>query len=131
MVKKWIVMILLTFCLCFACVYETKYINKTFGELINTLETLQIELAENKDEINKEYLVTKSYKIHENWKKNIRKIKCIIWHTGIKDVEVSLARIPIFVEENEYADAYAEIAGLIDYVAHYLDDFSVSLENIL
>ena len=49
---------------------------------------------------------------------------------GIKDIEVALARIAVYVEENDFTEAYAETASLIDYVAHYLDDFRVSTENI-
>jgi len=131
MVKKWIVMISLSSILIIGCIYETKYINKSFENLINSLETLQIEITENKDKIDTDYLIEKSYNLHESWHKKIKNIKCIIWHTGVKDIEVGFARIAAFVEENEYTDAYAEIASLIDYIAHYLDDFKISIENIL
>ena len=36
----------------------------------------------------------------------------------------------VYIEENDFTEAYAETASLIDYVAHYLDDFKVSTENI-
>ena len=71
-----------------------------------------------------------TYQIHDDWHKRIGVLKCLIWHTGIKDVEVGLAKISVYVEENEYTDAFSEIASLIDYLAHYLDDFRISAENI-
>ncbi len=131
MVKKWIVMIVLTALLVTSCILESSYINKSFSWLINSLETLEIELTENKEKIDTEELTDKAYAIHENWHKRVKILKCLIWHTWIKDVEIGLARIAVYVEENDYTEAYAEIASLIDYCAHYSDDFRISGENIL
>jgi hypothetical protein len=54
MVKKWIIMSILAIILVTGCVFESKYINSSMNGLINSLETLQIELAENKDKIDTE-----------------------------------------------------------------------------
>lgn len=131
MVKKWIVMISLTLILIVGCCFESKYINNSFGRLINTLETFQIELTENKEKIDTEENIAKAYSIHNDWHAKLGGLKCLIWHTGLKDIEVSLAKISTYVSENDYTESYAEIASLIDYVAHYLDDFKISAENIL
>ena len=131
MVKKWIVMITLTIVLVVGCILESNYINKSFNWLINSLETLQIELTENKEKIDTDELVKKAYGVHENWHKKVKVLKCLIWHTWIKDVEIGLARIAVYVEEDDYTEAYAELASLIDYCAHYSDDFRISAENIL
>ena len=130
MVKKWIIMISLSIFLIAGCIIESVYVNKSFNALINNLESLQIELAENKENCDSEELIDKAYKIHNEWDKKTKVLKCLIWHSGIKDVEVGMARICVYVEENNYTEAYAEIASLIDYCAHYLDDFSISAENI-
>ena len=124
-------MITLSILLIVGCIVESNYVNRAFRELINSLETLQIELTENKDKIDTEELITKSYQIHETWHKKVRILKSLIWHTGIKDAEIGLARISVYVRENDYTEAYAEIASLIDYIAHYADDFVISLENVL
>ncbi len=131
MVKKWIVMITLTAILVTGCILESSYINKSFNWLINSLESLEIELTENKEKIDTEELINKAYSIHENWHKKLKVIKCLIWHTWVKDIEIGLARIAVYVEENDYTEAYAELAALIDYCAHYSDDFRISQENIL
>lgn len=123
-------MIILSIILVIGCVFETKYVHNSLGWLINSLETLQIEITENKEEINTEELIDLSYSIHEKWHKKVKLLKCLIWHTGIKEAEVGLARISVYIKENDYTEAYAEIASLIDYSAHYLDDFSVTAENI-
>ena len=68
--------------------------------------------------------------MHIEWDKKTRVLKCLIWHSGVKDVETGLARVSIYVEENDYKEAAAELASLIDYCAHYLDDFHLSVENI-
>lgn len=130
MVKKWIVMICLAILLAFGCVFESLYVHKSLNWLINSLESLQIELSENKENINTDKFINDANEIHLKWHKKVKLLKCLIWHTGIKDVETGLARIAVYIEENEYTEAYAEIASLIDYLAHYLDDFRIAVENI-
>ena len=130
MVKKWIIMVTLSILLVVGCVFESIYVNKSFEWLINSLESLQITIAENKDKIDEDSIIKKSYQIHDVWHKKAKVLKCLVWHTGIKDVETGFARISVYIEENDYTEAYAEIATLIDYTAHYLDDFRISTENI-
>lgn len=131
MVKKWIVMLAITAALVVGCIFESKYINDSFNWLINSLESLQIEITENKESIDQKEIIADAYSIHENWHKKIKVLKCLIWHSWIKDIELGLARIAVYIEENDYTEAYAETASLIDYCAHYSDDFKVTEENIL
>lgn len=130
MVKRWIVMIVLTILLIVSCILESKFVNSSFDWLINNLETIQIELTENKEKIDTEKFINDIYTLHNEWHKKVKLLKCLIWHTNIKDVEIGLARISVYIEENNYTEAYAEIASLIDFSAHYLDDFRISTENI-
>lgn len=124
-------MLVIALSLGIGCFFESQYINKSFHWLINSLETLQIELTENKEKIDTEKLVSDAYGIHEQWHDKVGLLKCLIWHTWIKDIELGLARIAVYTEENDFTEAFAETASLIDYCAHYSDDFKVSLENIL
>lgn len=130
MVKKWIIMISLLIVMIVGCIIETNYVNSSFKWLINSLETLQIEITEQKENIDDEKFVSLAYEIHDQWNQKVKTLKCLIWHSGIKDVEIGLARIAVYVKENNYTEASAEIGSLIDYLAHYLDDFVVSTENI-
>ncbi|MBP3581966.1 MAG: DUF4363 family protein [Clostridia bacterium] len=130
MVKKWIIMLSLILILVAGCIIESIYVNKSFEWLINSLESLQITITENKESIDNQEIINTSHKIHEEWHKRVKVLKCLIWHTGIKDVETGFARISVYIEENDYTEAYAEIATLIDYTAHYLDDFRISIDNI-
>ena len=123
-------MIILSIILVVGCVLESIFVNKSFDWLINSLETIQIELTENKDSIDSEKFITDIYDLHNEWNNKVKTLKCLIWHTNIKDIEIGLARIAVYIEENNYTEAYAEIAALIDFSAHYLDDFRVSFENI-
>ncbi len=124
-------MILIAVSLVVGCIFESRYINKSFDWLINSLESLQIEITENKDSIDTEEFVNDSYSIHENWHIKTKVLKCLIWHTWVKDIELSLAKISVYISENDYTEASAEIASLIDYCAHYSDDFQISGENVL
>ncbi len=130
MVKKWIVMISIVIVLVVGCVLESTYVNKSFDKLTQDLESLQMQLDVTKEEIDFEKLILESKEIHNKWHKRVKVLKCLIWHTGIKDVEVGLARISIYIEENDYTEASAEISSLIDYLKHYSSDFDISWENI-
>lgn len=130
MVKRWIVMTCLTVILVAGCLFDSSYVNRSFDWLINSLETIQIELTESKEKIDTEEFINDTYDLHNEWHKKVKLLKCLIWHTNIKDVEIGLARISVYVEENNYTEAYAELASLIDFCAHYLDDFRISTENI-
>ncbi len=130
MVKKWITMIALSIILVAGCVIESIYINRSFNWLINSLETLQIELRENKEKCDTEELIYDANQVHIKWGEKTKVLKCLIWHSGVKDVETGLARVAVYVEENDYKEASAELASLIDYCAHYLDDFHISVENV-
>ncbi len=123
-------MIVLSIVLVLGCILESGYINKSFDWLINSLETIQIELTENKEKIDTDKFIEDISNLHDKWHKKVKILKCLIWHTNIKDVEVGIARISVYISENDYTEAYAEIASLIDFSAHYLDDFRISLENI-
>ena len=123
-------MIVLSTVLVFGCIVESCYVSKSFDWLINSLETIQIELTENKEKIDTKKFISDIYTLHNKWHEKVKILKCLIWHTNIKDVEVGLARISVYISENDYTEAYAEIASLIDFSAHYLDDFRISSENI-
>ena len=123
-------MLCLTVVLIVGCVIESSYVNSSFDWLINSLETIQIELTENKEKIDTDKFIGDIYSLHNKWHEKVKILKCLIWHTNIKDVEIGLARISVYIEENNYTEAYAEIASLIDFSAHYLDDFRISSENI-
>lgn len=130
MVKNWIIMIVLSIILAVSCYLESTFVKNSFSWLINSLEGLQIELTESKDDINKDEFIELANSIHESWHKKVKVLKCLIWHTGIKDTEVGLARISSYIKENDYTEANAEIMSLIDYMAHYADDFILSWENV-
>ena len=131
MVKRWIVILMISILLVLGGVIETRYTQNSLSWLINSLESLEIELTENKDKIDQEPLIDKVYAIDSDWDERLDILKCLVWHSGVKDIEIGLSRIAVYVEENDYTEAYAECAALIDYAAHYLDDFKITLENIL
>lgn len=69
--------------------------------------------------------------LHDEFHKLERALKMLIWHTGLKDVEVGMSRILTYVEENNKTEALVETNALIDYCEHYSLDFKISGENVL
>ena len=75
MVKKWIIMLCLTIVLIVGCVIESSYVNSSFDWLINSLETIQIELTENKEKIDTEKFIGDIYSLHNKWHEKVKILK--------------------------------------------------------
>lgn len=113
-----------------SCALEYRFVNNSFEYLHGELVTFKQKLGEDKENINTEENVLFVENLHKNWHKKSNVLKALIWHTGIKDIEVGLSRIATYVSENDYTEALAETDSLIDYVMHYSSDFKLSIENL-
>lgn len=131
MVKRWIFIILLTIALVVSCILETNFINQTFDDLIAKLYMGQAMINQSGDNINTIENIEYMDNLHDEFHKAERGLKSIIWHTGLKDVEVSVSRVITYIKENDKTEALTELNALIDYCEHYKLDFSVTIENIL
>lgn len=131
MVKRWIFIILLTIVLVVSCILETNFINQTFDDLIAKLYMGQAMINQSGDNINTIENIEYMDNLHDEFHKAERGLKSIIWHTGLKDVEVSVSRVITYIKENDKTEALTELNALIDYCEHYKLDFSVTIENIL
>ncbi len=131
MVKRWIFIILLTIALVVSCILETNFINQTFDDLIAKLYMGQAMINQAGDNINTIENIEYMDNLHDEFHKAERGLKSIIWHTGLKDVEVSVSRVITYIKENDKTEALTELNALIDYCEHYKLDFSVTIENIL
>jgi len=130
MVKKWIVILSIIVFLVVGCIIEYKYINNAFEYLHNNLINYQELLDIDKENINTQDNVKYISNLHNNWHNKYKVLKSLIWHSGIKDIEVGLSRIKTYTQENDYTEAKAELQALIDYIRHYSEDFTFSLENL-
>lgn len=132
MVKKWIIMIVIIAVLIVGCVLESNYVNNAFIFLEDKLKsyksTIEATSEENLD--SEENLETIS-NLHDEWHGKVKGLKCLIWHSGVKDVEVGLSRIQTYTKENDKTETLAELNSLIDYLQHYSEDFTITIENIL
>jgi hypothetical protein len=131
MVKRWIVMIVIALLLVVGGIAETTYTQNTIKWLINSMEMLEIGLMECDKDVNSKELINEIYYIDNEWNRKVKILKCLAWHSGVKDIEIGLARIGIYVKENDKTEALAETESLIDYSSHCLKDFKITLENIL
>ena len=69
--------------------------------------------------------------IENNWDKQIKGLKSVIWHTGLKEIEIGLSRVITYTEENNFTEAMTELNAILDYLETYADEFKFSLENLL
>lgn len=130
MVKKWIFVLSLLAVLVVSCVLEYRFVNNSFEYLHSQLVCYKQMIGEDKENINTADNLEFIQNLHEKWHEKSNVLKALIWHTGIKDIEIGLSRIETYVSENDYTEALAEVDSLIDYVMHYSSDFKLSIENL-
>lgn len=131
MTKKFIAIIFMLILVAGASVFESRFISDSFEDLIGKLNNIQTQLSLTPDNIDSPQNIGELIEIHEDWQDHTQVLKFFVWHTGIKDVEVGLARITSYTEENNYTEAYVELNNLIDYCEHYKQDYSFNLQNII
>lgn len=131
MVKKWIVMCAITLAIVGLCVWENLYIQKSFGFLLDRLTQIEMQLKENEEQVDTPQNISALETLHEEWREKTKVLKTIVWHTGMKDVEVNMSRILSYTEENNFEEAMVELHALQDFCRHYRQDFTISIENIL
>ncbi len=131
MVKKWITIAVIFILLIVGCGLEYNYVNGAFDDLGKKLLAFEPMLSQDEEHIDTETNINYMEDLHTYWHKKVKILKALIWHTGIKDIEVGLSRIKSYTEENDYTEALTELQALIDYVNHYSEDFSISFENLL
>lgn len=130
MVKKWIVILSLIAVLAVGCVLEYRFVNNSFEFLHKQLQIYKQMIDQDSENIDSSENVKFVQDLHEVWHKKSNTLKALIWHTGIKDIEVGLSRIETYTTENDYTETLAELDSLIDYVAHYSSDFKLTFENL-
>ena len=111
-------------------ILESKYIENTFEAFEKDLLQFSAMLDKNEEEINSFENLQRIENLTQEWHKTAIKLKYLVWHTGIKDVEVGLSRIATYTLENDYAEAKAELNNLLDFTRHYSKDFKVLPENV-
>ena len=130
MKKKWAVMIVIIVLIVGLCVFESVYIQNSFSYLYGELVKFEDKISPDKD-IDLEENISTIKMLHSNWQKRSDNLKMIVWHTGMKEVEINLSRIQSYVMMNDYAETIVELNALKDFCLHYKDDFTITIENIL
>ena len=131
MVKKWIIILFISIFLITACVLEGLYVNNSFIKLNDRLITAKKMLEEDDGQIDNDKNIMFLQSIENDWDKNIKGLKSVIWHTGLKEIEIGLSRVITYTEENNFTEAVTELNAIIDYLDTYSDEFKVSIENLL
>lgn len=132
MVKKWIIMLIIIVVLAVGCIFESNYVNRAFLDLEESLQKYKTTIEQSEENsLNTDKNIQTIQSLHNGWHEKVRGLKCFIWHSGVKDVEVGLSRIKTYTSENDKTETLAELNSLIDYLWHYSEDFTITIENIL
>jgi len=130
MIKKWSIVIAILCALVVGCILEYRFVNNTFEEMTMHFENVLSMLDQNQEHIDNAELLDYLEKLHNDFHQKEKVLKALIWHTGLKDVEIGISRIITYAQNNEYVEAMAETNGLVDYCKHYGQDFKISWDNI-
>lgn len=130
MIKKWIVVISIISILVVGCILEYRFVNKTFDDMTARFESVKAMLDSNQEHVDTQEILTYLSYLHNDFHQKEKILKSLIWHTGLKDVEIGISRIISYANNNDYTEAVAETNGLIDYCKHYGQDFKITWDNI-
>ena len=130
MLKKWAVIIVIIGLLVVGCIVEGNYVNSTFDQMTKSLEKYQTMLENTDENIDIAENIDYLEFLHADFHEKEKVLKALIWHTGLKDVEVGLSRIITYTKEKDYTEAMAETKALTDYCKHYSLDFKITPENV-
>lgn len=127
---KFFLFILLTATIIAASIFESVYIEKTFEFLERELFTIEQLLEKDTENIDTEENIQAIKTLTKKWHKKATRLRFLVWHTAIKDVEVGLSKIESYTIENEYKEVFVELNYLVNFSKQYKKDFKVLLENI-
>ena len=131
MVRKWVVVSIIMALLIAGCIMEGVYIDGTFKRFHQKLETAKVMLTEDDGAIDNQENINFLKDIENDWDKQIKGLKSVIWHTGLKEIEIGLSRVVTYTEENNFTEAMTELNAILDYLDTYEGEFRFSIENIL
>ena len=130
MIKKWVIVLSILALLVVGCVLEYRFVNSTFEEMTVRFESVKAMFDQNQEHVDSEQILTYLDDLHDDFHEKEKVLKALIWHTGLKDIEIGISRIITYAENNDYTEAMAETNGLIDYCKHYGQDFKITWDNI-
>ena len=130
MIKKWVIVLSILALLVVGCVLEYRFVNSTFEEMTVRFENVKAMLDQNQEHVDTEEILSYLDDLHQDFHQKEKVLKALIWHTGLKDVEIGISRIITYAENNDYTEAMAETNGLVDYCKHYGQDFKITWDNI-
>lgn len=131
MVRKWVVVLIIIALLVGGCILEGVFVDSSFKKFHQKLETAKVMLTEDDGAIDNQENINFLKDIENNWDKQIKGLKSVIWHTGLKEIEIGLSRVITYTEENNFTEAMTELNAILDYLDTYADEFKFSLENLL
>ena len=130
MIKKWVIVLSVLALLVVGSVLEYRFVNSTFDEMTSRFESVKAMLDQNQEHVDTEEILSYLDDLHQDFHQKEKVLKALIWHTGLKDVEIGISRIITYAENNDYTEAMAETNGLVDYCKHYGQDFKITWDNI-
>ena len=129
MVKRIIIIVVLFVSLIGLATYEVVSVDNIITSLETMVETLQVDISENKNNVNK---VTESVKkVQTYWNDHEENLCLMFNHKDLSAITDTLTRLFSYVENNDYDNAIAEVNLLKKYSEKNRHIMGFNLQNLL
>ena len=129
MVKRIIIIVILFVSLIGLATYEVVSVDNIITSLETMVETLQVDISENKNNVNE---VTESVKkVQTFWNDHEENLCLMFNHKDLSAITDTLTRLFSYVENNDYDNAIAEVNLLKKYSEKNRHIMGFNLQNLL
>ena len=129
MVKSIIIIVVLFVSLIGLATYEVVSVDNIITSLETMVETLQVDISENKNNVNE---VTESVKkVQTYWNEHEENLCLMFNHKDLSAITDTLTRLFSYVENNDYDNAIAEVNLLKKYSEKNRHIMGFNLQNLL
>ena len=125
---KQIIIIVISFiCIILLDIYQVNFLENTSRYILSDIQDIKNAISRN-DLVDASNGVSE---LEDTWKNLKAGWDIFGEHDEIKEINEHIVKIKVYVEYNEVADAFVEIASLENLILHIVDTESLKISNVL
>lgn len=129
--KKIIVILIIFVLMIGAMTAEIVYVNKFYNGLQAELESVAINIEDNKDNLDNAFTVDACESVVKKWEKGKRSLLMLQNHNTIRALDDKMTSMLAVVKSDNYNDAVIFVQSAINFIDDILLDAVPYLSNIL
>lgn len=129
--KKIIVILIIFVLMMGAMTAEIVYVNKFYNGLQSELESVAVNIEDNKDNLDNAFTVDACEAVVKKWEKGKRSLLMLQNHNTIRALDDKMTSMLAVVKSDNYNDAVIFVQSAINFIDDILLDAIPYLSNIL